>query len=162
MSAVALGVSDVRSFNIGNSDYAEHKIQPWDVWIAYRLNPFHADMVKRLLRTKAEGGMSLLEARRLDYEKIKHIAMECKRQNAEGIAWFTIPTGKPVSEIPIADIIREYDMDSLDASMLTTVLSGNPNYDTIILACERRIEEIDSERRIEEIDFEINVKEEKK
>ena len=162
MSAVTLGVSDVRSFNIGNSDYAEHKIQPWDVWIAYRLNPFHADMVKRLLRTKAEGGMSPLEARRLDYEKIKHIAMECKRQNAEGIAWFTIPTGKPVSEIPITDIVREYDMDSLDASMLTTVLSGNPNYDTIILACERRIEEIDSERRIEEIDFEINVKEEKK
>lgn len=153
MSAVALGVSDVRSFNIGNSDYAEHKIQPWDVWIAYRMNPFHADMVKRLLRTKAEGGMSLLEARRLDYEKIKHIAMECKRQNEEGIVWFTIPTGKYVSGIPIADIIREYDMDSLDASMLTTIISDNPNYDTIILACERRIEEIDSE---------INVKEEKK
>lgn len=154
MSAVALGVSDVRSFNIGNSDYAEHKIQPWDVWIAYRMNPFHADMVKRLLRTKAEGGMSPLEARRLDYEKIKHIAMECKRQNAEGIVWFTIPTGKPVSEIPIADIIREYDMDSLDASMLTTILSSNPNYDTIILACERRIEEIDFELH--------NTKEEKK
>lgn len=153
MSAVALGVSDVRSFNIGNSDYAEHKIQPWDVWIAYRLNPFHADMVKRLLRTKAEGGMSPLEARRLDYEKIKHIAMECKRQNAEGIVWFTIPTGKSVSEIPIADIIREYDMDSLDALMLTNVLSGNPNYDAIILACERRIEEIDAN---------LNTKEEKK
>ena len=153
MSAVALGVSDVRSFNIGNSDYAEHKIQPWDVWIAYRLNPFHADMVKRLLRTKAEGGMSPLEARRLDYEKIKHIAMECKRQNEEGIAWFTIPTGETISEIPVADIIREYAMVSLDALMLTTVLSGNPNYDMIILTCERRIEEIDSE---------INVKEEKK
>lgn len=153
MSAVTLGVSDVRSFNIGNSDYAEHKIQPWDVWIAYRLNPFHADMVKRLLRTKAEGGMSPLEARRLDYEKIKHIAMECKRQNAEGIIWFTIPTGETISEIPVADIIREYAMNSLDALMLTTVLSGNPNYDTIILTCERRIEEIDSE---------INVKEEKK
>lgn len=153
MSAVALGVSDVRSFNIGNSDYAEHKIQPWDVWIAYRLNPFHADMVKRLLRTKAEGGMSPLEARRLDYEKIKHIAMECKRQNAEGIAWFTIPTGETISEIPIADIIREYVMNSLDALMLTTVLSGNPNYDTIILTCERRIEEID---------LELNIKEEKK
>lgn len=153
MSAVVLGVSDVRSFNIGNSDYAEHKIQPWDVWIAYRLNPFHADMVKRLLRTKAEGGMSPLEARRLDYEKIRHIAMECKRHNAEGIAWFTIPTGETISEIPVADIIREYAMDSLDALMLTTVLSGNPNYDMIILTCERRIEEIDSE---------INVKEEKK
>ena len=153
MSAVVLGVSDVRSFNIGNSDYAEHKIQPWDVWIAYRLNPFHADMVKRLLRTKAEEGMSPLEARRLDYEKIKHIAMECKRQNAEGITWFKIPTGETISEIPVADIIREYAMDSLDALMLTTVLSGNPDYDMIILTCERRIEEIDSE---------INVKEEKK
>lgn len=153
MSTVSLGVSDVRSFNIGNSDYAEHKIQPWDVWIAYRLNPFHADMVKRLLRTKAEGGMSPLEARRLDYEKIKHIAMECKRQNAEGIVWFTIPTEETISEIPVADIIREYAMNSLDALMLTTVLSGNPNYDMIILTCERRIEEIDSE---------ISVKEEKK
>ena len=153
MSAVALGVSDVRSFNIGNSDYAKHKIQPWDVWIAYRLNPFHADMVKRLLRTKAEGGMSPLEARRLDYEKIKHIAMESKRQNTEGIAWFAIPTGETISEIPVADIIREYVMDSLDALMLTTVLSGNPDYDMIILTCERRIEEIDSE---------INVKGEKK
>lgn len=153
MSAVVLGVSDVRSFNIGNSDYAEHKIQPWDVWIAYRLNPFHADIVKRLLRTKAEGGMSPLEARRLDYEKIKHVAMECKRQSAEGIAWFAIPTGETISEIPVADIIREYVMDSLDALMLTTVLSGNPDYDMIILTCERRIEEIDSE---------INVKEEKK
>ena len=145
MSAVTLGVSDVRSFNIGKSDYAKHKIQPWDVWIAYRLNPFHADMVKRLLRTKAEGGMSLLEARKLDYEKIKHIAMECKRQNAEGIAWFTIPTGETISEISVADIIREYDMNSLDALMLTTILSRNPNYDTIILTCERRIEEIDFE-----------------
>lgn len=153
MSAVVLGVSDVRSFNIGNSDYAEHKIQPWDVWIAYRLNPFHADIVKRLLRTKAEGGMSPLEARRLDYEKIKHVAMECKRQSAEGIAWFAIPTGETISEIPVADIIREYVMDSLDALMLTTVLSGNPDYDMIILTCERRIEEIDSE---------INVKGEKK
>lgn len=150
MSAVVLGVSDVRSFNIGNSDYAEHKIQPWDVWIAYRLNPFHADMVKRLLRTKAEGGMSPLEARRLDYEKIKHIAMECKRQNAEGITWFKIPIGETISEIPVADIIREYVMNSLDALMLITVLSGNPNYDMIILTCERRIEEIDSEINVKE------------
>lgn len=136
---------NVRSFNIGNSDYAKHKIQPWDIWIAYKLNPFLADMVKRLLRTKTEGGLSPLEARKLDYQKIKHIAMECKRQNTVGIVWFTLPTGDTVPEITVADIIREYDMDSLDALMLTTILSGNPNYDTIILTCERRIEEIDFE-----------------
>lgn len=143
--AVLHMAEDIRAYNIGESDYCKHKIQPWDIWIAYKLNPFLADMVKRLLRTKTEGGLSPLEARKLDYQKIKHIAMECKRQNTAGIVWFTLPTGDAITEITIADIIREYDMDSLDALMLTAILSGNPNYDTIILTCERRIEEIDFE-----------------
>lgn len=49
---------DVRSFNVGSSDYAKHKIQPWDIWIEYHLNPFDADIVKRVLRTKQENGMN--------------------------------------------------------------------------------------------------------
>lgn len=132
----------VRSYNIGSSDYAKHKIQPWDIWIAYKLNPFLADMVKRLLRTKSENGLSPLEARKLDYKKIKHIALECKRQQLNGIVWLTVPTGDNVPDIPIVDIVREYEMDNLDALMLTTILSNNPNYDTIILVCDRRMEEI--------------------
>ena len=78
---------DVRSFNVGSSDYAKHKIQPWDIWIEYHLNPFDADIVKRVLRTKQENGMNEREARILDYEKIKHICDERIRQLTTGESW---------------------------------------------------------------------------
>lgn len=58
---------NVQSYNVGKSDYAKHAIQPWDIWKEYNLNPWDADIVKRVLRSK-EG-----EARTLDYEKIIHI-----------------------------------------------------------------------------------------
>ena len=67
-------MSNVRDYNIGKSDYAKHKIQPWDIWKEYNLNPWDADIVKRVLRSK-EG-----EPRTLDYEKIIHI---CKYRIAE-------------------------------------------------------------------------------
>ena len=78
---------DIRSFNVGSSDYSKHKIQPWDIWIEYHLNPFDADIVKRVLRTKQENGMNEKEARILDYEKIKHICEERIRQLATGESW---------------------------------------------------------------------------
>lgn len=65
---------DVRSYNVGQSDYAKHKIQPWDIWLEYNLNPWDADIVKRILRTKET------DSRKLDYEKIIHIAKERIRQ----------------------------------------------------------------------------------
>lgn len=65
---------NVQSYNIGKSDYSRHAIQPWDIWKEYNLNPWDADIVKRVLRTK-EG-----EERTLDYEKIIHI---CKYRIAE-------------------------------------------------------------------------------
>lgn len=65
---------DIRSYNVGASDYAQHKIQPWDIWLSYDLNPWDADIVKRVLRTKETDG------RRLDYEKIIHICKERIRQ----------------------------------------------------------------------------------
>lgn len=65
---------NVQSYNVGKSDYSKHTIQPWDIWKEYNLNPWDADIVKRVLRTK-EG-----EARTLDYEKIIHI---CKYRIAE-------------------------------------------------------------------------------
>lgn len=70
--------SETRNYNVGKSDYAKHKIQPWDIWKEYNLNPWDADIVKRVLRTK-EG-----EERSLDYEKIIHICKERIRQLAEG------------------------------------------------------------------------------
>lgn len=61
-----------RAYNIGSSNYASMKIQPWDIWRAWNLNPWDADMVKRIARTKKMPGMSEIEARIEDYEKIKH------------------------------------------------------------------------------------------
>lgn len=65
---------NVLSYNVGKSDYAKHAIQPWQIWEEYNLNPWDADIVKRVLRSK-EG-----EARTLDYEKIIHI---CKYRIAK-------------------------------------------------------------------------------
>ena len=67
---------DVRDYNIGESDYSKHKIQPWDIWLEYNLNPWDADIIKRILRTKKG------DDRSLDYKKIKHICDESLRQLA--------------------------------------------------------------------------------
>lgn len=64
---------NVRSYNIGSSDYSKHKTQPWDIWEEYRLNPWDADIVKRILRKKTEPGKTVKESRIEDYQKIIHI-----------------------------------------------------------------------------------------
>ncbi len=56
--------------NVGMSNYAEHTIQPWDIWREYNLNPWDADIIKRVLRTKKG------DSRKSDYEKIMHICEE--------------------------------------------------------------------------------------
>lgn len=72
--------SSCRDYNVGKSNYSQHVIQPWAVWQDYNLNPWDADIVKRILRTKQEDGMSEIDARVLDYEKIIHICQERIRQ----------------------------------------------------------------------------------
>lgn len=63
-----------RNHNIGSSNYSEHIIQPWSIWLDWDLNPWDADIIKRVLRTK-EGS-----SRTEDYEKIIHICEERIRQ----------------------------------------------------------------------------------
>lgn len=78
-----LGIIDnsgIRKENIGNSDYAKHTIQPWSIWLDYHLDPWDADIIKRVLRTKNEPGMSYEDARIMDYNKIIHICNEKLRQ----------------------------------------------------------------------------------
>ena len=65
---------DVRSHNVGTSDYSEHDIQPWDIILEYDLNFFDGDIIKRVLRTKE--GTPRVE----DYEKIIHVCQERIRQ----------------------------------------------------------------------------------
>ena len=65
---------ETRSYNVGTSDYAEKVIQPWSVWQDWKLNPWDADIVKRICRHK-DG-----EDEYIKYEKIIHICRERLRQ----------------------------------------------------------------------------------
>lgn len=147
MQEVDNATDSVRNHNVGNSDYAKHKIQPWDVWIEFQLNPFDADLAKRTLRTKAEGGMTKNEARKLDYEKIVHIASERIRQIKTGVTWPVAvlkPTGARVDEI-----VDEYKLCSNDAMILDNILMKDTTdggrikqYEAVIRYAKKRIEEL--------------------
>ena len=71
---------DIRSYNVGDSDYASRRIQPWDIWEEYKLNPWEADIIKRVLRKKKTHGKTERESRVEDLEKIIHVAKELIRQ----------------------------------------------------------------------------------
>ena len=73
--------NDVRSHNVGKSNYSKKTIQPWTVWLDYEeLTPWDYDIIKRVLRIKEEEGMSANEARKMEYEKIIHNCQERIRQ----------------------------------------------------------------------------------
>ena len=65
---------NIRSSNVGASDYSKHIIQPWSVWLDWNLNPWDADIVKRICRHK-DG-----EDDKIKYQKIIHICQERLRQ----------------------------------------------------------------------------------
>lgn len=70
-----------RSKNVGESNYSQHVIQPWSIWLDYpELTPFDCDIIKRVLRTKHEAGQTVTESRIQDYKKIIHICEERLRQ----------------------------------------------------------------------------------
>lgn len=78
----SLGIinNDIRNSNVGDSDYSKHIIQPWSIWLDYNLDPWDADIVKRVLRTKTIEGKTKEESRIEDYKKIIHICQEKIRQ----------------------------------------------------------------------------------
>ena len=75
---------DTSTYNVGNSNYSKHVIQPWSIILDWDLNYWDGDIIKRTLRTKIEPGMTPQEARKLDYEKIMHICQERINQIDEG------------------------------------------------------------------------------
>ena len=75
-----IDTSGVRDTHVGESNYSTHIIQPWSIWLDYNMNPWDADLQKRLLRTKQTEGFSVSESRVLDYEKMIHISQERIRQ----------------------------------------------------------------------------------
>lgn len=76
-----IDTSNVRKNNVGQSNYAEHTIQPWSIWLDYKdLTPWDADIIKRILRTKDDKSMTSEQQRTMDYNKIIHICRERIRQ----------------------------------------------------------------------------------
>lgn len=67
-------MADIQSYNIGESNYAKHDVQPWDVWLSHpELNAWECDIVKRILRTKGATAAQKKANKVLDLQKIKHI-----------------------------------------------------------------------------------------
>ena len=62
-----------KDYNVGTSDYAQHKITVYDIWDEYKLDPWRADIVKRVLRRKGETPKEIKANRLLDLKKIMHI-----------------------------------------------------------------------------------------
>lgn len=65
---------ETRNYNVGGSNYPTRLIQPWSIWIDWCLNPWEADIVKRV----ADRGKG--EPRELDLKKIIHDCQEMLRQ----------------------------------------------------------------------------------
>ena len=86
MAGMVQQENDIRSYNVGASDYAKHRIQPWDIWEEYHLNPWDADIIKRVLRTKKG------ESRVMDYKKIIHICQKRIEQLENGYIFGAIGT----------------------------------------------------------------------
>ena len=77
-----------RDYHVGDSNYSNKELQPWDVWLKAQLNPWDADIVKRIMRTKIDAGMTSEEQHILDYQKIQHICQERIEQINNGDPYY--------------------------------------------------------------------------
>lgn len=66
--------NDIRKNNVGESDYHERLIQPWAIWMDWKLDPWEADIIKRIGRNKST------EDYFVRFKKIIHICEEKLRQ----------------------------------------------------------------------------------
>ena len=126
---------DVRSYNVGASNYSKHKYQSWDFWIKFKIvNPFDADIIKRILRKKAT------DTRLLEYEKIKHICMERIRQFENNENVFSLKYNEP-EDVTLDEMLKDYDITEDDIQMIMKILYPSENrisdYEYIIKLCEK-------------------------
>lgn len=124
--------NDIRSSNVGESDYSKHIIQPWSIWQDYNLDPWDADIVKRVLRTKKVEGKTAEESRIEDYKKIIHICKEKLRQ-------LGVEEKKPSTEIILnqKEICNLYDfIGNLEnsRSSLVTIKQEHTGIDAVTTA----------------------------
>lgn len=142
LNKLGLIPNDVRTGNVGKSDYSKHLIQPWSIWIDYNLNPWDADIVKRVLRTKEESGMSEKDARIMDYQKIKHICDERIRQlELESNITYTSISDITIPQDVSINTIGAYSFKPEDTVTNATIKIDNPNTDIIYSLKNKEIEQ---------------------
>lgn len=130
---------NIRNYNVGASDYAQHEIQPWDIW-EYIADPWRADIVKRILRTKKCSlwdkcfHPDTCDSRLNDYKKIRHILLKIDDLFEKDYVFAeSIKTFKTNERLyDYADYIRiVYKLDFGEFGILKDVLD-NPNDDYYI------------------------------
>lgn len=124
----------IRSYNVGGSDYAKHSIQPWDVW-EYIADPWRADIVKRLLRTKRCSYWdrcfhpNTCDSRLNDYKKIKHVLEKIDNLTKEGFVFpeAVVTTTKNTfgyrKRVLIKQITKEYKLHWFEESILRDMVN---------------------------------------
>ena len=121
-------MKNTRSYNVGTSDYATHRYQVWDIWRDFQLNPWEADIIKRLLRKK--------DGEENDIEKIKHILNEMIDTNQ--YEW-------NMAESAVEMIQHEYKLSNQKASVLRNFLLDRFHFKKLTLVCTlERIEKLES------------------
>ena len=108
----------------GGSDYHKMKIQPWVIWSAYELNPWRADIVKRVLRDKDW---------QLDLIKIRHIAQYLIENPLDDLSGAR-------SYITAKDIVIANKLNDVRASILEVVLNHDADLNKIVEICNVNID----------------------
>lgn len=68
----ALVKENEKFYNVGESDYAKHRIQVWDIVEEYHLDFFTGNVLKYMLRKKGRTDVEVAANRRKDLLKAKH------------------------------------------------------------------------------------------
>lgn len=130
---------NIRSYNVGASDYAKYEIQPWDIW-EYVADPWRADIVKRILRTKKCSlwdkcfHPDTCDSRLNDYKKIRHILLKIDDLFEKDYVFAeSLKSFKTYEHLyDYADYIRiVYKLDFVEFGILKDVLD-DPNADYYI------------------------------
>jgi hypothetical protein len=117
-----------RAYNVGESDYSKHKYQPWDIWKDFELDPWRADIVKRLLRCKNG------EDRYTDLRKIRHVILELQEQTKKRHKFL---------QKQFEVILSEYNLSQDEQYLLYLTLRADIDDQTAtIFAMEKQIEGI--------------------
>ena len=107
---------DVRSYNVGGSDYSKHKYQVWDIVKMYGLNFWEGNMLKYLLRKK-EGNDRLMDLRKIEHYLDYYATFE--RREVTDIDEL----------VDIEELLSDYDTNIFEDSLIGMIIALTITYD---------------------------------